>query len=414
MLSLPVSVSLVSSSCRKLFTDNTRSNFANVLASPLEVTDNESATIYIKALSLAISTRLEQGPLPQVIKVHIRELVDQVQDAGSSRCIAVLTYPPPEVSPGYALHIFENTIFLPLYKTRIGQIRVQLTDENNQELQLRQGGGETILNLEVTDDEMRTRGAFSISCSSHHPNRYPGNRLDDYTTPLLSNLHLGKRYEGALQSIIFPPRMYESCVATMKLGRDIFRYRLSEYENTEAFITNVQMDVVESQLGAELHFEVENGRAVLSRGLHGVADAPAEVEIEFSREFYLACGDSRLHRERIALARGEEFIFNGQPDITLAIPNPVALLESNVVENSMVADGRLNVLHCVPIHDEQKNQDKKNLYIPQKLFFRPVSSCPIENIKFRFTNPNGERREFRTRGIERGHMIITLVFRKRK
>ena len=415
MQSLPLSVCLVSSRCKNRFTDNTRSKFANVLAEPLEVPEDDSATIYVRASSLAISTRIEDRLAPQVIKVHLRELVHQVQDDCSSRCIATLTYPPPEVSPGYALHVFENSIFLPLYNSRNTQIGVRLTDEDDQELNL-DSGGDTILNLEVTEDEMKTRGAFSVSCSSDHPDRFPGNSLSKYTTPLMSDLHLGKRYEVALQSIIFPPGMYERCVATMRINSETFRYRLSEFENTQAFLANVQMDVVESQLGAELHFGVEDGRAVLSRGVLALADAPEEAEVEFSREFYLACGDTGDRRERVMLARGDRFVFNGHPDISLATPNPVALLESNVVENSIVADGRLNVLHCVPVKEDDQNnrQNKKKLYIPEKLFFRPVTREPIENVRFRFTGPNGEDREFRTRGNEEGQMIITLAFRRRR
>lgn len=415
MLDLSSSVTLVSSRCIDTYTENTRSSFANTLAAPLETFD-ENSRVYIQACSLAFSTFIDNDPPPQVVKIHIREVTCQTEDNKSSRCIAILTYPPSEVTPGYALHNFENTLFLPLHNSNASVVRVRLTDENDEELRISRGG-DTILHLSLTDDEMKVRGAFTISCSSHHPDLYPGNKLSNFNSPLLTDLHLSGQYEVALQSIIFPPRMYERCVAEMKLDGEVFRYRLSEIADTATFLTNVQMDIIESRLGVELHFEVADGHATLSRGEIAMGDIADQIEVEFNREFCLACGHIiREQKESITLARGQNFTFRGQPDIHLAVPNPVALLESNVVNNSMVADGRLNVLHCVPVL-ERRDRDNVKLYIPHKLFFRPITDRPLDKIKFKFTNPDGEERNFRTRGGDNGEnskIVITLAFRRQK
>lgn len=405
---LPSSLTVISSRCRDIFPHNSRSEFSNVLSSPLLREDNDGR-IYIQASSIAISTKINNPP--QVIKVNIRDLLCQVEDEESSRCIAILNFPPKEILPGYALHTFENAIFLPLHNPHTYQIRVTLTDEKDQPLQIRKGG-ETILTLAVTDDEMKARRAFTITCSSYHPTMYPGNNMSNFVHPLLNDLHLGDRYEVALQSIVFPPHLYERSVATMRLEGEVFRYRLSELGNTHAFLNAVQMDVIESKLGVELHFEVVNGSATMTRGEIAMDDTPEVLDLEFNREFFLACGDTRGSHEKVRLRRGDTMVFHGQPDINLAIPNPVSILESNVVESSMVADGKMNVLHCVPVMTERR-VDHKNLYIPHKLFFRPVTRSPLECIRFRFANPDGEGREFKTRGTTHSNILITLAFRRR-
>ena len=409
---VPVSsVTVISSRCRDIFTENSRSDFANALPEPLNRSDLESG-IFVRASSLSLSTRIAD-PQPQVIKIHIKELVCQVEDQSSARCIACLNYPPAEVSPEYGFHTFENTLFLPLVNPRTSQLRVRLTDQNDFPLRL-EGGGDTILTLEVTDDEMRARGAFTVTCSSHHPGKYPGNRLSEFNSPLPTELRLGGKYEVALQSIIFPHMMYERSVAEMTIENQVFRYRLTEVADTQDFLGRVQLDVIESEYGAELHFEVADGRATLSRGQFGMDEnSPEVMTVSFSKLFYLACGDARsMPGREIEMRRGETHVFNGRPDINMAKPNPVAILESNVVENSVVADGKLNVLHCVPMMLNRGAGDEK-LYIPHKLFFRPVASHCLEKIFFRFTNPDGEERELRTRGGGRARMLITLAFRRR-
>ncbi len=408
---MPASITLISSRCKNIFTENNRSNFANSLPEPLNRNDEENK-IFVRASSLSLSTQI-LNPQPQVIKVHIKELVCQVEDQSTARCIASLNFPLAEVSPGYAFHTFENTLFLPLGNPRAAQLRVWLTDQHNNSLNVL-GGGDTILTLEATDDEMKSRGAFTISCSSHHPQKYPGNRLSRFNTPLCSEMRLGKGYEVALQSIMFPQMMYELCEAEMRIEDEVFTYRLSEIANTVAFLAAVQLDVTNSRYGVELHFQVMNGRASLSRGeFPADENSPEQLSITFSKEFCMACGAVGMRPGEILLDLGETFTFNGQPDINLAKPNPVAILESNVVENSMVADGRLNVLHCVPMMvDRAVGEDK--LYVPPKLFFRPVSVQTLEKLFFRFTNPNGEERDLRIRGdAGRGRMLITLAFRRR-
>ena len=408
---LPVSsVTLISSRCGKIFTENSRSDFANALSEPLNRTDWESK-IFVRASSLSLSTRI-RGPPPQVVKVHLKELVCQVEDHSSARCIASLNYPPPEVSTDYAFHTFENTLFLPLVNPRAAQLRVSLTDQNDVPLRL-ESGGDTILTLEVTDDEMRARGAFTISCTSHHPRKYPGNRLSKFNSPLLSELRLGGKYEVALQSIIFPHMMYESCVAELRIEDEVFRYRLTDIDTTEDFLNQVQLDLVESRWGVELHCEVVNGHVTLSRGRFAMDDnSPEVLALSFSREFYRACGDTGSSSRVISLRPGDSHTFRGRADINIAKPNPVAILESNLVESSSVGDGTLNVLHCVPMMMNRGVGEDK-LYVPHKLFFRPVVAQSLEKLFFRFTNPDGEERDLRTRGGDGSRMLITLAFRRR-
>ena len=96
--------------------------------------------------------------------------------------------------------------------------------------------------------------------------------------------------------------MYKSCVAEM-IENHIFRYRLTEIDDTQDFLGRVQLDVIESEYEAELHFEVANDRATLNRSRIGMDEnSPKEMTVNCNKQFYLACGDARLMLRKIGVS----------------------------------------------------------------------------------------------------------------
>ena len=124
----------------------------------------------------------------------------------------------------------------------------------------------------------------------------------EFKSPQPTKLRLGGKYKVALQSIILTHKMYKSCVAEM-IENHIFRYRLTEINDKQDFLGRVQLDVIEAEYEAELHFEVANDRATLNRSRIGMDEnSPKEMTVNCNKQFYLACGDARLMLREIEVS----------------------------------------------------------------------------------------------------------------
>ncbi len=410
---LPSSISLVSSSCLDIFDKNSRTNFINLL--PTRVTRRYSRRdICVRLYSIGISTVSNEEP--KIVKVNLNEIVDQIEDHKSNKCIGVFFYPSNKLESGYLHHIFENSIFLPLRPHQVQTFQIELTDIDNNPLIITEGG-ETVISLEVTDNNMLSQNSFTISCSSNHPDIYSSNKLNDFTSPLAKEMILDEEYEVALHSIIYPPNLYEETVAWMRINGIKFEYDLADFEDTIDFIQEVRLDILQTRIGSEVLFELnrvgpDRGKIILTRDSHVIDnDLPEIMPVQLSREFQLACGlidDVFVPR---GLERGDKILIGGNADINNATPNPVAILESNIVCAGMIGNVRGNILQCVPVLTQKNKSRQSSMFISPKLFFQPVARRPMDSINFKFLNTDGSKRVFSCRGVK-NELIVTLVFRR--
>lgn len=411
---LPSSINLISSACLDIFSSNSRTLFINLLHAELSKRTWQE-NVWVRLHSIGISTISEEPS--QAIKVHLSEVAEQRHNNETDKSIGAFFYPSNSKSNGYLHYTFENSVYLPLRLSKFQTFQIKLTNANNYELNI-PTGGETVVTLQVTDDIMLTRDSFTISCSSFHPRMYPGNTSSNFTSPLFKEMNLNGEYEVALHNIVYPAGLYEETRVWIKLNDVEFAYLLSEFEDTDDFVEEVSLDIRQSKFGSEVKFEkgkhgASKGRAIISR-LEEVIDnnLPEGVRIQMSPEFSAACGlmGRSLHDQ--VLKRGEAIVLLGLLDINNATPNPVAVLESNIVGSSLIGSRKANILQCVPVLSEKNSVDQSTMFISQKLFFQPVDRRPVDSLMFKFTNPDGSRRVFYCRN-PRHEMLITLVFRRR-
>lgn len=410
---LPCSISLVSNACLDVFGSNSRTAFNNLLHSAISKRTHK-VNVWVRLHSVSISTlsRIE----PQTVKIHLGEIEDQRRNDRSSKSIGAFFYPSKSSNNGYFHHNFTNSVYLPLSQSRLQSFQVSITDLADDKIDIPEGG-ETVVTLEVTDNNMLARDSFTISCSSFHPRIYPSNASANFSSPLYREMDLGGDYEVALQSIVYPAGLYEETRVWMKINSVEFAYQLSEFENTNDFLAEVRLDVAQSRFSSEVLFDKDRsghhaGKVIISR-THDARnpELSEELIIEMSQEFAAVCGIVGMTFIPQTLRRGENLIF-GLGDINNATPNPVAVLESNVVGSSLIGSRKANILQCVPVLSDKNKVDQSTMFIPPNLFFQPVLNRPIDSISFKFTNPDGSRRIFYCRHA-RHEVIITLVFRRR-
>lgn len=263
---LPSSINLVSSSCRSIFDKNTRTSFTNLLHSRI-TRRYARRDVCLKLQSIGISTLSDEEPQP--VKVHLKEIVGQISDNDSKTCIGVFHYPSKGASNGYLHYTFENSVFLPIRPHQVQTFEINLTSVDDLPIVITEGG-ETIVTLEVTDNNMLSQNSFTVSCSSHHPDIYSSNTLTDFTSPLARVMSLDEDYQVALHSIIYPPKLYEETIAWIEINGIRFKYDLAEFENTIDFLQEVRLDILQTEIGSEVLFELSrigptSGKVVLIR-----------------------------------------------------------------------------------------------------------------------------------------------------
>ena len=410
---LPSSINLVSSSCLDIFDKNTRTSFKNLLHS--RVTRRYARRdVCVRPYSIGISTLSDEEPQP--VKIHLREIVGQISSYNSSTCIGVFHYPSKGLNNGYLHYTFENSVFLPIRPHQAQTFEIFITNIDDDPIAITEGG-DTIVTLEVTDNNMLSKNSFTVSCSSYHPDIYSGNTLTDFTSPLVKELILDEDYQVALHSIIYPPKLYEETIAWIRINGIKFSYDLSDFENTIDFLQEVRLDILQTDLGSEVLFELSRigptaGKVVLMRSQETIdSDLPDFLPVLLSREFEMVCGLLNTSFAPQVLHRGQTIIIGEKADINHATPNPAAILESNVVASGMIGNMKGNILQCVPVLSEKNMTSHSTMFISPKLFFQPVVRRPMESISFRFLNPDGSLRVFKCRD-RKNEIIVTLVFRR--
>jgi hypothetical protein len=350
------------------------------------------------------------------MKIYIHELESQREGNTYTHFAGGFNYPADKIQTGdytYGLHVFREAPNLLLRFEELRQIHVLITkDDGNQALLPR--AYSTFLWIEITD--MKPRDQFTITCFSHQPTLYPSNTLSKFSSPIPSEMHL-LNYEVALQQLIFPPQINENTIASIRIGRYNWTIKLHEIRNTVNFIAKVQGLISGSTYRNELVFAIHDGAgahkgmAFFARRNTALARRRGPLEIIPSINFSKACGQTIKAKEAFRLSAGQVEFFDGIPNIRLAKPHPVAMLNCDILTSNVLSGNRSYLMHCIPVLDGHTHGQKR-LYEPPELAFLPVREIPITNIKFEFCNPDLTARDFQS-SFPTDSMVITLLFRKK-
>jgi hypothetical protein len=399
-----------------IFPTNDATAFVNRL--PRTLTNMENRKFHLKLKAIAMTTRSADPAriTSGLARVHIYEVEGQRRGLEYRQNAGGFAFPPSEWRRGnYGLHTFSSPVRLPLRFQTLDKLHVLLTDDQDRKLELHTGPP-TLLWVELTDSEMEPEEEFTITAVSSQPDLFPGNRLANFTMPLQSELSLVD-YEVALLHLVYPPLMTEDATAALTVNGTRLTFDMNEFVDNEDFVQTVN-DRLGELTENRLRFGVSadprfDGQAYLLRGGQRRGDdLHADFHIYPSPTFTKACGQTSHPRARTVLRPGKMFLFEGRPNIHLGRPHPLAMLECGLLNPNIVCGRLAPLLQCVPVL-ARREHNLARMYEPQQLTYHPVPQRPFTTINFRFTDPDGTPRDFRSTDPHDG-MLITLSFRKRR
>lgn len=420
-------ICLSSSASCDVFKDNTASHFTNLLPNPIYNRDNR--TYYLRVHSISLSNRLRHTFWDwekSYLRIHIREVSEQGTAKGYMHAAAGFTFPiqnPIGGASPVGTHTFETAPYLPLRFQYLSKLELYLTDQDNLPVELAVGSP-TLIWIKMSDRPRETQ--FTITCNSGRHDLYPSNDLNNFISPLPSEMDLGG-YEVALSQIVYPPGLQETEeMAILTIGDDyLMRYQLTgRVADGSIMVYSIQSDIDRSKYRRVFRLGVEMdpvdgsflGETYFARHrTHGAdLNGGGPIRVTFNDVFARICGRPQAHGFSVELMPGQAVSFAGSgPNPFNAIPNPVALLHCDLVETNIVAGGQGNLLHCVPVY-MNKDGDEDRLYEPKRLAYHSVKSTPFNSIRFSFCRESGAYRKLYT---EHGHaeeLMISLVFRQKR
>ncbi len=409
------SICLSSFACQETFPKNSPTDFSNTLPVPLTGKDNRRLYLRLKMVGVCTMVHEDLEQPASYIKIHISELEPQQEGLKSSQCAGGFPFPPPDIySWSFSTYSFNEPATLMIRPQHLTKLHVTLTDEFNQKIEFA-NGPPTILWLEVLN--MEREEEFTVTCLSLQPNSFPGNTLSQFYVPLPREMKLSG-FEVSLLQMIYPPEIEESIVAWLKVGEDKWYYDISAMDSTEDFIKAVQTDLKNSPHHEKVDFglvpegEKYGGQLYFYRRRRHDNRNLWPIDIYPSPNFTRVCGQMRTMRAKTQLEPGRFLVFQGKPDLAAGQEDPVALLECDIIKPNTLAGKVGQLLHCVPIKVNQGILHNR-MHSPASRSYHPVLDTPITRIGFKFSSPEGERRDFYTKNAKDG-VIIVLVFRKKK
>lgn len=384
---------LASNSSRQWFPENSPTSFTCLLPETLRKSSFPDHKFHVRLVSIALGTASSDRPVGYV-KVHLQELEPQRSGEEFTQVVGGFQFPPAQIFPRtrYGMHTFKHPTLLPLRLEELQSFQVRLTDQWNQEL-LIEDNFPTVLLIEIAEAGMED--TFTVVCDSRQGEHFPNNKLAEFTTPLPTELNLAG-YEVALYSLVYPPLMRESVTmasVAIEAGEvsHSFEFRLDAVPTTSFFIRRIQIALQNSVFAEDLIFgEIPNGPHQGSAFFHMRAgsDRPY-LKVTPDRHFTLACGQCYHPRTTTTLHPGQFFLFEGKPNIFLALPNPIAMVECDVVETGTTTGVHANLMQYAPLLKGIEAYHQK-IYEPEQLLFHTVVDKPFNSIKISLKEPAGQ------------------------
>lgn len=212
-------ITSLSNASLQSFPQNSLSKFTHLL--PQVITFSLEKQYFIAIKSVAIDYNLKNpndATKIGFIKINLHELQPKTSPIlNDEQCLARIpidTFENKNNSFVY-WYEFQNPLFISLTKrTSLKELNFELTDENNNQLQLKTGTP-TIINISI---EEMNKEHFSITSShSLSKSQFLTNSPANFHVALPSEITLSEEWEVALHSVIIPKGIYITQELTMEL-----------------------------------------------------------------------------------------------------------------------------------------------------------------------------------------------------
>ncbi len=400
---------------------NTHHHFANVLPYRLNPPPGSpTGKLYLQVLGIWVGRVLipnDNGAVGS-LKIHIREIEEQIQDRHFSQVAASVAWDSEQVEKmrggTYRLCPVNNAPRIPLKGGDLRTLNVRLSNEYSGPITIDPDCPPTHLFVRITDMGPE-KGEFTITCTSNHPDFFPRNTINSFSAPLQRDIRL-PNYEIALLSIVKPANLEEEDrYASLQVdgAGPIMHFNLSQMQTLDEFVSAVS-DALQAnpQTADRLIFHSQNGRLHLThrrREEAGEGEVPRPpFLVTLLNYFSRVCGEDYKPVHRLSIGEGQRYTFDGRPNLFNILPSPAVFVECDLVETNVLSGRAAQILASVPFDVDSPLQDR--LYQPRQLTFHPAVRAPFNRIKFALRDANGELRQFKSAD----DIMITLVFRLRQ
>ena len=439
----PSCICLTSDGSKDLFPENIPSTFTNHFSHPLVQDPDVTHTVRLRYIAINKAV-LDSRPHSTSVSVYISEVEPQADGLKFTHRIGGFPkYSEEDVTDEehtrrsrlvyrgeweeyqksqYYTYSFRNTPHLPLSNSAVTQIRVSLIDERGH-FYTYPDGLPTIIMIDLEEDGGKDEGQFTVTCRSGGESllQHPTNTLTNFASPLPSEIEL-KGYEVALQSLVFPPDLYDaSGELNFSINETVYDINPYELRDTRQFVHRVKTLIDQSPFRLELTTEWEEGGSFqimrrVRRIPVGGESGPRSIVMSFSDNFLKAMGSRRDIGRDYVFQPGNALNFGGTPSVHRLTPAAVSLLECDIVASNAVG-GRLRpLLQCVELKNRRSNHVR--LFEPRELIYQTVEERPFSLIRFRLTATGGEERKLLSNTQSVGGLdwdiIVNLVFRKKR
>lgn len=393
-----------------IFPRNTHTKFTNRL--PNTLTNRGQQQFHVRLCWLAFANDSSGTTRsPTYLEVHISEIEGQWKGREVTTSVGGFTHPLAErLGADYGACTFRQTPYLPVKFQQLSTLEVTLVDKFGNEPEIFTQGLPTLVWIEMTDKPVQNQ--FTIQCVSGQPSLFPTNELGRFTIPIPSELELAD-YEVALQQIIYPPLMEDKAAeAAVSVNEEDYTFNLRLLDNTRDFITAVSNEIYVGTYGDVLEFGKRGDIIYFRRKITNDPDLDGKpIRITPSKTFCMACGQTSIPRRTTELLPGRMFSFRGTAGIQQALPNPIAMLDCDLVKTNILAGDKSTILQAVPLKIGI-NEQSPRLYEPENLIYQPVQARPFNTIRFKFLEPDGRPKYLESYNPEES-IIVTLVFRRK-
>jgi len=411
-------VTSLSNASLDVYPNNSLTKFVHQLPIPIEFDQTQDHTIELRSISLAFDLKYDLDHV-SFVKLHVEEL-DQRNSShkGDARCLARIPFSSSHKGEDKTLwHEFRHPIAIPLtHISRLDKLSYLLTDEHNQQLDLK-SGVTTVLNILIR--EMKHQDHFSITLNpTVSEAMFSKNVNNDFRTSFPSDIELGPGWEVALHSVIVPRYIHVEPMYEVRInsewGQETVQWIIKDISDAE-FFQALSDKLLSWGLGFQFDTDQEDNNLVQ---ISTPSDDPEFCSLHLNAAVYEFFGenpksaascfnfDTQLSIEHISRNRKRKSIADRRDSRIEHIAVYCDILSDSIIGNSF--SPLLDIISCSAVG--LTKPEENTLYHMPNLTYRPVAKEIFSTIRLKMCMMDGKPAPISSKDQ---NISTTLYFRQK-